>query len=160
MGAFRLGVTLPLVVVGVSAWNSGRGALVGEPPPHGSRACSARQWVCLARRYSDTFTDVQVLIDIDRSTEVAAVFRLLGDPTRVRILDALATTDERCVHEIAEAVGASETKVSQALRLLRTAGVVRHRRDGRHMHYRLDDEHVRTLLAVTREHLDCETAAP
>ena len=58
------------------------------------------------------------------------------------------------MHEIADAVGASETKVSQALRLLRTAGVVRARRDGRHVHYRLDDDHVRTLLAVTRDHID------
>jgi len=85
--------------------------------------------------------------------ESAALFRLLGDPTRIRILETLAATQEMCVHEIAGHVGTSETKVSQALRLLRTAGVVRNRRDGRHIHYRLDDDHVRTLLAVTFEHL-------
>lgn len=83
----------------------------------------------------------------------AELFRLLGDPTRVRILDTLTGVDELCVHEIAEAIGAGETKVSQALRLLRTAGVVRNRRDGRHIHYRLDDDHVRVVLAVTFEHL-------
>lgn len=88
------------------------------------------------------------------------MFRLLGDPTRVRILDTLAHVDELCVHEIAASVGASETKVSQALRLLRTAGIVRSRRDGRHVHYRLDDDHVRTLLAVTREHLECDVPSP
>jgi DNA-binding transcriptional ArsR family regulator len=87
------------------------------------------------------------------SEESAAMFRLLGDPTRIRILQTLADSDEMCVHEIAAAVGTSETKVSQALRLLRTAGVVRNRRDGRHIHYRLDDDHVRTLLNVTFEHL-------
>jgi DNA-binding transcriptional ArsR family regulator len=86
-------------------------------------------------------------------TEAAELFRLLGDPTRVRILDLLSEVDELCVHEIAAAIGANETKVSQALRLLRTANVVRNRRDGRHIHYRLDDDHVRTLLRVTREHL-------
>ena len=85
---------------------------------------------------------------------MAATFRLLGDPTRVRILIALDEHDELCVHEIARLVGAGETKVSQALRLLRTAGIVRNRRDGRHIRYRLDDEHVRTLLRVTAEHLD------
>ena len=85
--------------------------------------------------------------------ETAALFRLLGDPTRVRSLQSLAGTDELCVHEIASAVDCSETKVSQALRLLRTAGVVRNRRDGRHIHYRLDDQHVRTLLGVTAEHV-------
>jgi DNA-binding transcriptional ArsR family regulator len=92
----------------------------------------------------------------------AELFRLLGDPTRIRILDALADNDELCVHEIAEAVGASETKVSQALRLLRTAGVVRNRRHGRHVHYRLDDDHVRVVLSVTFEHLShtAGTASP
>jgi DNA-binding transcriptional ArsR family regulator len=89
----------------------------------------------------------------DSIVETAALFRLLGDPTRVRILDVLSDVDEMCVHEIATTIGASETKVSQALRLLRTAHVVRNRRDGRHIHYRLDDDHVRTLLAMTREHV-------
>ena len=101
---------------------------------------------------------MQVLIDDDITADAAAWFRLLGDPTRVRILRSLAEVDELCVHEIATAVGASETKVSQALRLLRTAGVVRNRRDGRHIHYRLDDDHVRTLLDVTIEHLAHRTA--
>ena len=85
--------------------------------------------------------------------EGAELFRLLGDPTRLRMLDALASTDELCVHEIAERVEASETKVSQALRLLRAARVVRNRRDGRHIYYRLDDDHVRALLATTAAHL-------
>ena len=85
---------------------------------------------------------------------LASTFRLLGDPTRVRILMTLDERDELCVHEIADQVGASETKVSQALRLLRTAGIVQNRREGRHVHYRLDDDHVRTLLRVTTEHLD------
>ncbi len=84
---------------------------------------------------------------------MAELFRLLGDPTRVAILLSLDDHDEQCVHEIADAIDAPETKVSQALRLLRLAGVVRNRREGRHVHYRLDDDHVRTLLGVTRDHL-------
>jgi len=110
-----------------------------------------------SQKYIDIFTDVQVLTTGNPASETAeqtaGLFRLLGDPTRVRILYALDDLDELCVHEIADAIGASETKVSQALRLLRTAGVVRNRRDGRHIHYRLDDDHVRTLLEVTRDHL-------
>jgi len=85
--------------------------------------------------------------------EGAALFRLLGDPTRLRILGTLAAAEELCVHEIAERVGTNETKVSQALRLLRTARVVRNRRDGRNVHYRLDDDHVRALLETTAAHL-------
>lgn len=89
----------------------------------------------------------------DDPEALAALFRLLGDPTRIKILTELTTADERCVHEIAERVGATDTKVSQALRLLRTAGVVRNRRQGRHIYYRLDDEHVRTVLAISAEHV-------
>ena len=95
----------------------------------------------------------------DRAEQGAELFRLLGDPTRFRLLHALSRHDELCVHEIAAAVDASETKVSQGLRLLRTAGVVRNRREGRHVHYRLDDDHVRTLIDVSLAHLTCESDA-
>lgn len=84
---------------------------------------------------------------------LAELFRLLGDPTRVRILYALLEAGELCVCDIAEVVQTTETKVSQAMRLLRGAGVVRNRRDGRNVYYRLDDAHVRMLLDLTREHL-------
>ena len=84
---------------------------------------------------------------------IAETFRLLGDPTRVRILATLLAHDELSVGAIAVAVDASETKVSQALRLLRAARVVRNRRDGRTIHYRLDDDHVRTLVEVSLDHL-------
>jgi len=63
-------------------------------------------------------------------TSVADVFKLLGDPTRVRILDAL-THGERCVCDLATLVGLSESAVSHQLRLLRGARLVRVRRSGR-----------------------------
>ncbi len=91
-------------------------------------------------------------IDVDEAVDLAEMFRLLGDPTRVRILFALLEAGELCVCDLAAAVQASETKVSQALRLLRGAGTVRNRRDGRNVYYRLDDAHVRTLLDVSRDH--------
>lgn len=91
--------------------------------------------------------------DVVEAGELAEMFRLLGDPTRVRLLHALLEAGELCVHDLAEVIGASETKVSQALRLLRAADVVRNRRDGRHIYYRLGDGHVRTLLEVSRDHL-------
>ncbi len=90
----------------------------------------------------------------DSANQMAELFRLLGDPTRVRILLALGDTDELCVHEIAAAIDSTQTKVSQALRLLRTARLVTNRRDGRHVRYRLDDDHVSTVLSKAREHLD------
>lgn len=93
------------------------------------------------------------LVDVDEATALAQMFRLLGDPTRVRILFALLEAGELCVCDIAAVVDTSETKVSQAMRLLRTAGVVRNRRDGRNIFYRLDDAHVRLVLDLSREHL-------
>lgn len=95
----------------------------------------------------------EALLDIDEAADLAEMFRLLGDPTRVRILFALLEAGELCVCDIAAAVETSETKVSQAMRLLRSAGVARNRRDGRNVFYRLDDAHVRMLLDLSREHL-------
>jgi len=93
------------------------------------------------------------LIDVDVAVDLAEMFRLLGDPTRVRILFALLEAGELCVCDIAEVVETTDTKVSQAMRLLRSAGVVRNRRDGRNIFYRLDDGHVRMLLDLSREHI-------
>lgn len=93
------------------------------------------------------------LIDGDEACHLAEMFRLLGDPTRLRILYALLEAGELCVCDIASVVDTNETKVSQAMRLLRAARVVRNRREGRNIFYRLDDNHVRTLLEVCRDHL-------
>lgn len=93
------------------------------------------------------------LIGPDEARHLAEMFRLLGDPTRVRILSALLESGELCVHDVAAAADTNETKVSQAMRLLRAAGIVRNRRDGRHVFYRLDDDHIRLLLEASRDHL-------
>lgn len=85
--------------------------------------------------------------------QLTQLFRLLGDPTRARLLYALLEAGELCVCDISAATGTPETNVSHALRLLRTAGIVKARRDGRMMFYSLDDAHVRMLLDVSREHL-------
>ncbi len=83
---------------------------------------------------------------------VAEVFKLLGDPTRVRLLDALSH-GERCVCDLAALVSLSESAVSHQLRLLRTARLVRVRRTGRLAFYSLDDHHVIGLLQDTRKHV-------
>jgi DNA-binding transcriptional ArsR family regulator len=93
------------------------------------------------------------MVSAEEADELAACFRLLGDAKRVRILYALLEAGELCVCDIAAAAEVSETTVSQAMRLLRTAGIVRNRRDGRMIYYRLDDAHVRLLLDVSKEHV-------
>lgn len=87
------------------------------------------------------------------AARVAAMFRLLADPTRTRILYSLADGQERYVCDLARIVEMPESSVSHALRLLRMAGVVKNRRDGRHIYYSLDDSHIQLLLEVSREHL-------
>ena len=84
---------------------------------------------------------------------VAEVFKLLGDPTRVRLVDALSH-GERCVCDLATLVQLSESAVSHQLRLLRAARLVRVRRAGRLAYYSLDDHHVVGLLHDTRKHVE------
>ena len=84
---------------------------------------------------------------------VSEVFKLLGDPTRVRLVDAL-THGERCVCDLATLVGMTESAVSHQLRLLRGARLVRVRRSGRLAYYSLDDHHVIGLLHDTRKHVE------
>jgi len=88
---------------------------------------------------------------------LADTFRLLGDPTRVRILDAVSRR-ELCVRDIAGLLGASESAVSHQLRLLRSVRLVRPRRAGRQVFYTLDDDHIVTLFAEGLEHV--QEAAP
>ena len=65
----------------------------------------------------------QRLLPSEEAQRLSEVFRLLGDPTRVRILYALLEVGELCVCDLAATVSAPETSVSHALRLLRTAGI-------------------------------------
>jgi DNA-binding transcriptional ArsR family regulator len=83
---------------------------------------------------------------------LADTFRVLGDPTRIRILDAL-TGGELCVCDIATIAGISESAVSHQLRLLRSMRLVRTRRAGRLVYYTLDDHHIIALLKLALTHV-------
>jgi DNA-binding transcriptional ArsR family regulator len=89
----------------------------------------------------------------DALDSMTSMFRLLGDVTRVKLLFALLDVGEMCVCDLAATVAVSESTVSQSLRLLRTAGVVVGRREGRLVYYRLADAHVRALLDLSQEHV-------
>ncbi len=83
--------------------------------------------------------------------DVSALFALLADPTRLRMLAALAA-GELCVCDLAAATGINRTRVSHQLRILREGRLVRARREGRVIFYVLDDDHVRELLAMGIAH--------
>jgi DNA-binding transcriptional ArsR family regulator len=82
---------------------------------------------------------------------VADTFRVLGDPTRLQIVDALARA-ELCVCDLALIVGASQSTVSHSLRALRQMRLVRYRKDGKIAYYSLDDEHIGRLLTLAFDH--------
>ena len=84
---------------------------------------------------------------------LAETFKVLGDSTRVRILDALSRS-ELCVCDIATLLGLTESAVSHQLRLLRSMRLVRARRAGRMVFYALDDQHIVGLFAQGLEHVE------
>jgi ArsR family transcriptional regulator, lead/cadmium/zinc/bismuth-responsive transcriptional repressor len=92
------------------------------------------------------------LIAEDEVTDLAETFRALGDPTRVRILDALSH-GELCVCDLAALVRMSESAVSHQLRVLRNLRIVKPRRDGRMVFYALDDRHIITLFRQGLRHV-------
>ncbi len=89
----------------------------------------------------------------DQLEQVADVFALLGDRSRVRLLVALLKAGEMCVRDLAAVAGMSESAASHAMRWLRAHRIVSApRRQGRMMYYRLDDAHVRELLDIALSH--------
>ena len=91
-------------------------------------------------------------IDDDRAPELADLFRLLGDPSRLRIVIACRDTPV-AVGAIAEGLGLSLSLVSHHLRLLRAARLVRGLREGKQVFYQVADHHVRGMITDMLEHI-------
>jgi DNA-binding transcriptional ArsR family regulator len=123
-------------------------------PGAASRLESGQEGCDVKHSHPDVVTSVRPeLVSLRAAEALAATFSVLGDPTRVRLLDALAA-QELCVCELAELVSISESAVSHQLRLLRSLRLVRSRRNGRMVFYRLDDNHIRLLLEQGRRHIE------
>jgi ArsR family transcriptional regulator, lead/cadmium/zinc/bismuth-responsive transcriptional repressor len=90
---------------------------------------------------------------------LAETFKILGDQTRVRLLDALSKV-ELCVCDLASLLGLTESAVSHQLRLLRGTRVVRARREGRMVFYSLDDQHILSLFQQGLRHVEEASAMP
>jgi ArsR family transcriptional regulator, lead/cadmium/zinc/bismuth-responsive transcriptional repressor len=98
------------------------------------------------------------LVQPDAVQGLADTFSALGDPTRVRILDALSH-GELCVCDLAAVLGVSQSAVSHQLRLLRGMRLVKPRRDGRVVFYALDDQHIMSIFKQTLQHVQESAAA-
>jgi ArsR family transcriptional regulator len=92
------------------------------------------------------------LVDAGAVQGLADTFRAMGDPTRVRMLDALSH-GELCVCDLASVLGLTQSAVSHQLRLLKNLRLVRARRDGRMVFYALDDQHIMSLFRQTLKHV-------
>ncbi len=90
--------------------------------------------------------------DIDTLYDLAELFKMFGDTTRINILCALFDR-ELCVGDIATALSMTQSAISHQLRLLKSSGLVRSRRDGKTVYYSLDDGHVHDIFALGLEHI-------
>jgi ArsR family transcriptional regulator, lead/cadmium/zinc/bismuth-responsive transcriptional repressor len=95
------------------------------------------------------------LVSAEGAAALAETFSLLADPTRARILHALSI-EELCVSDLAALLGLSSSNASHQLRLLRTHRLVGVRRDGKRCYYRLQDAHIRHLVAMGLSHAEEE----
>ena len=91
------------------------------------------------------------IVDDRTAAGLAETFQALADPTRVRIISALME-NELCVYDLADLVGMSQSAISHQLRILRSLGLVKFRKEGRTVFYSLDDEHIRDLFLRGLEH--------
>ena len=96
---------------------------------------------------------VQSKMDDDASLQdLSALFKILGDHTRIRILHALLIS-ELCVCDLVTILNMSQSAVSHQLRVLRNGKVIKYRKDGKNVFYSLDDEHIAILLQQGMAHV-------
>jgi len=105
--------------------------------------CEHPQNICIAK--ANMLAENTVL-------KLAELFKILGDPTRVRILHALSGQD-MCVCDIAAALNMGQSAISHQLRILRAARLVKYRKDGKEAWYSLDDCHVVELMKQGMDHI-------
>lgn len=109
----------------------------------------------LIQVHEDTVQQVEAQLPPDEQLyDLAELFKVFGDSTRVKILYALFEA-ELCVCDIAQLLGLSQSAVSHQLRTLKNSKLVKFRREGKTVFYSLDDEHVRSIIGQGMEHL-CE----
>ena len=91
--------------------------------------------------------------DEDELYDLAELFKVFGDSTRIRILTVLFG-EEMCVCDIAEALGMNQSAVSHQLRVLKNAKLIKNRKDGKQVFYSLADDHIKSILSQGMEHIE------
>ena len=93
------------------------------------------------------------MIDEEELADLAELFKVFGDSTRIKILYALFE-QELCVCDIAAVLNMTISAVSHQLRILKQNKLVKNRREGKSIYYSLDDEHVYRIIAMGKEHIE------
>lgn len=88
----------------------------------------------------------------DELYDLAELFKVFGDSTRIRILFVLLG-EEMCVCDLAEVLSMNQSAISHQLKILKQAKLVKNRREGKQVYYSLSDDHVSTILAMGIEHI-------
>ncbi len=91
--------------------------------------------------------------DEDELYDLAELFKVFGDSTRIRILTVLFE-EEMCVCDIAESLQMNQSAVSHQLKILKNAKLIKNRREGKQVYYALADNHVSTILSMGLEHIE------
>lgn len=95
---------------------------------------------------------ISEMISPETITDISALFKILGDPTRVKIVWALEL-HELCVCDIAATLNMTKSAISHQLALLRKNNIVKTRREGKQVFYSLDDEHVTAIIEMAKTHV-------
>lgn len=108
---------------------------------------------------AETLVHNQIVGQVERNLppdetlyDLAELFKVFGDSTRIRILYALFES-EMCVCDIAELLGLTQSAISHQLRVLKAAKLVKFRREGKTVYYSLADQHVRSVIDQGMEHI-------
>ncbi len=111
--------------------------------------------VCDAKEIHEDLLKIvnEKMPDEEELIELAELFKIFGDSTRIRILYVL-TEAEVCVCDLAEALNMTQSAISHQLRILKTARLVKSRRSGKSIFYSLADDHVKTIIAQGSEHIN------
>ncbi|WP_026504309.1 ArsR/SmtB family transcription factor [Butyrivibrio sp. NC3005] len=96
---------------------------------------------------------ISKLPDEDELYDLAELFKVFGDSTRIRILFALLES-ESCVCDLAEALNMTQSAISHQLKLLKLSKLVNFRREGKQIIYYLADDHVKTIISMGLEHIE------
>ena len=93
------------------------------------------------------------LLDENKMIDLAELFKIFGDSTRIKIINVLLD-NELCVGEIAEKINISQSAVSHQLRILKSSKLVKYRKNGTLIYYKLADDHVEKIFKLGCEHIN------